>query len=48
MNKMKLKKIIISCNPDDACVAAEVEVIRKYKNYASISSINLNQLYSSR
>ncbi len=38
------KAIILHCNPDEHCIAAEVQLIKKYKSTYIIDSINLNKL----
>lgn len=38
------KAIILHCNPDEHCIAAEVQLIKKYRSKYTIDSINLNKL----
>ena len=45
---MSAKKIlVISCNPDPLCIAAEVVLIRNRRGNATVSALNLNQAIGS-
>ena len=38
------KAILLHCNPDEHCIAAEVQLIKKYESTYVIDSVNLNKL----
>jgi hypothetical protein len=42
--KSQKKIILLHCNPDDHCVIAEVQLIKKYKLNYIIDSLNLNEI----